>query len=440
MTTPTASSPRPLRRTIAAVAALALAATLVTAVAPSPAGAGHISFADVPPGHYAHAAVAWGAHAGHTSGVGGTNQFQPGRNITRAELVTLLWRVAGRPSSAHPLSIDVPPNHFAAPAVRWALQTGVTTGVGGTNRFAPDEPITRAQIITMMWRSENRPDASAATLLPDVHAGHWSAMPVRWAYAEGISYGVSHTRLFFPHRNLSRAEAITFIYRLETGATAPAPEPEAPYDPDHQFLAMGGDGLPARWNACDVIRYHVDYAGAHGNATRVVPAAIAHLQRVSGLTFQQTADPNAANFWIYWQGAENPVFNGQNPTSGVAGYSRYASVGSHTVQIMAAEVVINRNFSTGPSDFGGHNSLGTLMLHELGHAVGLGHVNTDTEVMFPVITPLSTYQGGDRYGLRTVGSRLGCTSAFSAAFPSAASGAGDTTATLDDATWSEPIF
>ncbi len=420
--------PTPTRRAGAVALVTAVVAVLLATVGASPAAAGHVRFPDVPSTHYAYAPVDWGVHEGLTNGVGSTGMFQPARSITRAELITMLWRSEQSPISPHPLPPDVPSTHFAAPAVRWALETGVTTGVGGTANFAPNDLITRAQIVTMMWRSQGYPAASAA-LLPDVPADHWSAPAVRWAVEEGISYGVGSTGLFWPHRSLTRAEAITFLHRLGTGATATPLPPPPPYDGNHAFIEVGGNGEPARWNACQTVNYHVDYSGAHGHASRVLPQAIGQLQSATGITFQQVGDPYQANFWIYWESpAQNDEFR-NNP--GVAGYARFAVSGFTSVQIVAAEIVINSSFPAGPSDFGGSNSLGTLLLHELGHTVGLDHVGSTSQVMYPYITAHSTYQGGDRYGLYRVGSRQGCTT------PSVAGAAltGGIDAVPDDAEW-----
>ncbi|QGG93738.1 S-layer homology domain-containing protein [Actinomarinicola tropica] len=396
MTCSPATSLLPVRRALALLVALATV-TLGLAQAPA-ADAGHFQFPDVPRGHFAHTAVDWGFHNHVTSGVGHTGHFFPTRDITRAELVTMLWRANGGTRVSGALPPDVPAGHFGAPAIRWALRKGITTGIGGTGLFGPDLPITRAEIVTMLWRANNRPGASAH-LLPDVPSNHWSATATRWAWEEGVSYGVGATGQFQPHRNLSRGEAITFVYRDTTGAKAP--------NPHYAFYGRGADGEPWKWNGCVPIYYFVDYAGAHANATRVLPEAIRRLQRDSGLTFVQVGTPEEANLGIVWRSPSQDQVLRDNP--GVAGYAGFDTVSDgRRVRIAVAGVVINSSYGASSQDFGGRNSLGTLLLHELGHAVGLAHVQSDSQVMYPFVTPHANYQAGDRNGLAQLGPRAAC--------------------------------
>ena len=80
----------------------------------------------------------------------GTN---PGATITRAQMVTMLWRTMGQPAAGGAANFnDVPANSYYAQAVAWAVESGITTGIGG-GRFDPNSTCTRAQIATFLARS-----------------------------------------------------------------------------------------------------------------------------------------------------------------------------------------------------------------------------------------------------------------------------------------------
>ena len=171
-------------------------------------------FSDVPDDVYFTEAVIWAENVGLTTGVGGTDQFQPHRNITRAETITTLWRLAGAPTGAPPSGFsDVPPNTFYSLAVAWARDAGLTTGVGGTNQFQPNRDITRAEVITLLWRIADMPAGSPPSGFSDVPAGAFYAPAVDWARAQGLTTGVGGTNQFQPNRNITRAETFTLVYR-----------------------------------------------------------------------------------------------------------------------------------------------------------------------------------------------------------------------------------
>lgn len=80
----------------------------------------------------------------------GTN---PGATITRAQMVTMLWRTMGQPAATDTVGFaDVPAGSYYAQAVAWAVESGITQGVGG-DRFAPNATCTRAQIAAFLARS-----------------------------------------------------------------------------------------------------------------------------------------------------------------------------------------------------------------------------------------------------------------------------------------------
>lgn len=112
------------------------------------------TFDDVGSGLFFTTPVGWAQGAGLTTGVAGTNTFQPLRNITRAEVITLLWRYEGQPTGHPPHGFDdTTPGAYYDTALDWARDENLTTGVGGTNNFQPTRNITRAETITLLYRA-----------------------------------------------------------------------------------------------------------------------------------------------------------------------------------------------------------------------------------------------------------------------------------------------
>ena len=170
-------------------------------------------FTDVSPSAYYADAVEWALDSGITKGLNEV-QFGPDRPCTRAQVVTFLWRAAGSPKpkeKANPFT-DVKPGAYYYDAVLWALEKGVTQGVGKT-RFAPDSGCTRGQIVTFLWRANGAP----GTLNPknpfsDVSAEDYFYSAVLWAVRNGVTNGTSKTA-FSPDAACTRGQVVTFLYR-----------------------------------------------------------------------------------------------------------------------------------------------------------------------------------------------------------------------------------
>ena len=117
---------------------------------PDPAGT-ELPFEDVPENAYYRKAVLWAAERGITSGTSPTT-FSPKASCTRAQVVTFLWIAAGRPDPAgEPPFEDVPADAYYRKAAAWAAEQGVVAGTTPTT-FSPNAPCTRAQVVTMLWR------------------------------------------------------------------------------------------------------------------------------------------------------------------------------------------------------------------------------------------------------------------------------------------------
>ena len=172
-------------------------------------------FYDVPNGAYFYEAVKWAVENGITTGVG-DNLFAPEQPCTRAQIVTFLWRAAGSPEPKNTAvgMTDVVPGSYYAKAVAWAVENGITTGTAeGT--FSPDATCTRAQAVTFLARAQNA-KATGKTAFSDVPADSYFADAVAWAQANGVTTGTSETT-FSPDSDCTRAQIVTFLYRANQG-------------------------------------------------------------------------------------------------------------------------------------------------------------------------------------------------------------------------------
>ena len=173
---------------------------------------GSMVFDDVPPAQYYTVAIGWLAHKGITTGTG-HRRFSPNDPVTRGQMATFLWRYRQSPTPKSPSGFsDVPASAFYADAVSWLLESGITTGVGG-NRFAPNDNVTRGQMATFLWRLEGSPPGSPPAGFGDVPAGQFYSDAVDWLLHRGITTGTGPGR-FSPNDNVSRAQMATFLWRL----------------------------------------------------------------------------------------------------------------------------------------------------------------------------------------------------------------------------------
>lgn len=172
-------------------------------------------FSDVrDPGSFYFDAVEWAATNGITAGKGSPRTFKPNDVCTRAEAVTFLYRAAGSPDAgAGDRFTDVPPTAYYASAVAWAAANGITEGKNAADAFAPDDTCTRAEIVSFLARYRKSADGDAGSFT-DVAASDWFASGVGWAAARGITTGKGAADTFKPHDSCTRAEIVTFLYRL----------------------------------------------------------------------------------------------------------------------------------------------------------------------------------------------------------------------------------
>ena len=168
-------------------------------------------FKDVPTDAYYYEAVKWAAEKGITGGVG-NGLFGPNQPCTRAQIVTFLWRAAGSPTPKHMSSFaDVPADAFYAKAVAWAVENGITGGTG-EGKFSPNATCTRAQSVTFLYRAAGSPKVSSSAEFGDVATNAYYADAVAWAAKNGITGGIGGG-LFGSDNNCTRAQIVTFLYR-----------------------------------------------------------------------------------------------------------------------------------------------------------------------------------------------------------------------------------
>ena len=171
-------------------------------------------FADVPANSYYADAVLWAAKNGITGGIG-NGLFGPNQPCTRAQIVTFLWRAAGSPEPKTMSSFaDVSMDAYYAKAVAWAVENGITTGTGD-GKFSPDATCTRAQSVTFLFRAIGKLVDSKAEF-SDVLTDSYYANAVAWAVENGVTNGIGDG-LFGPDNSCTRAQIVTFLFRAYQG-------------------------------------------------------------------------------------------------------------------------------------------------------------------------------------------------------------------------------
>lgn len=171
------------------------------------------TFEDVDEDAYYAPAVKWAVENGITIGTSSTT-FSPNRACTRAQIITYLWRAAGSPVPTNGLMPfkDVSADTYYYNAVLWAVENGITNGTSSTT-FSPDQACTRAQCVTFLWRSQNAPKAKEAQMaFTDVFDSTYYYNAVLWAVENGITNGTS-TTTFSPDQACTRAQCVTFLWR-----------------------------------------------------------------------------------------------------------------------------------------------------------------------------------------------------------------------------------
>ena len=163
-------------------------------------------------GHWARAEICAATERGWMNGTSATT-FEPESTMTRAMLVTILYRASGEKAEGESSFVDVEKNIWYADAVTWAQQKNIVNGVGG-DRFAPDAPITREEFATILWRYAGEKEG---TTLPETFVDRdsisdWAQDAIHWAVTAGVINGTDGNRLD-PQGTATRAQAATMLCR-----------------------------------------------------------------------------------------------------------------------------------------------------------------------------------------------------------------------------------
>ena len=174
-------------------------------------------FTDVKEGEYFCEPVLWAAESGITMGTTPTT-FGPEETCTRAQVVTFLWRAKGQPEPASKVCPfdDVKPEDYFYKAVLWAVENGITAGTD-PGKFSPEDPCTRAQVATFLWRAKGEPEPkSLVSVFSDVAQSEYYYDAVLWAVEKGITQGTGGGK-FSPDESCTRAQIVTFLFRDANG-------------------------------------------------------------------------------------------------------------------------------------------------------------------------------------------------------------------------------
>ena len=181
----------------------------------APSNQSAVRFSDVSGSDYFAESVQWAVQNGIVQGTG-SRTFSPYQPCTRAQVVTVLWRAAGAPTgygSGSSSFRDVPRGCFYDNAVAWAVRRGITKGTA-SGQFSPDAACTRAQAVTFLWRDAGAPFTFTSGRFADVPNSSYYAQAVAWAVNRGVTEGTARNT-FSPDSTCTRAEFITFLYRLK---------------------------------------------------------------------------------------------------------------------------------------------------------------------------------------------------------------------------------
>ncbi len=197
-------------------------------------------FTDVPEGTYFRDAVMWAYETGVTSGTSDT-EFSPQATCTRGQVVTFLWRAAGKPEAAAGADSqaisneataagidsvltsneaaatdsaiafeDVRPEDYFAKAVLWVVEQGITTGTSKTT-FSPNDLCQNAQVITFLWRANGSPEPSIDSEIVAGRESEYYAKALSWADEKELLAGMKEG--FQPGANSPRSDIVTYLYR-----------------------------------------------------------------------------------------------------------------------------------------------------------------------------------------------------------------------------------
>jgi len=171
------------------------------------------AFSDVPADSFYAEPVEWALESGITTGAT-EKTFNPGGSCLRAQVVTFLWRTAGKPEpngSRNPFS-DAKTTDFFYKPILWAVENGITNGISA-DKFGSYDDCNRAAVVTFLWRAVGCPEPDdTPNPFVDVKTTDFFYKAVLWAVENGITNGIDATH-FGPTAGCNRAQVVTFLYR-----------------------------------------------------------------------------------------------------------------------------------------------------------------------------------------------------------------------------------
>ena len=207
------------------------------------------AFSDVPAGAWYAEAIDYCLQNGIMSGTSDT-MFAPETTLTRAMLATVLHRMSDTPAvSDPPVFTDADAGAWYSDAVSWAAKSNIISGYGG-GTFGVNDPTTREQAVTILWRYAGEPENTATVDISDMSSvSNWAQAAVRWADTNGILAGMTENNRFDPKTNIKRGEVASMLYHYLSINTSGQPEP-----------AAGGKTLVAYFSATNTTRPLAEYA------------------------------------------------------------------------------------------------------------------------------------------------------------------------------------
>ena len=169
-----------------------------------------LPFVDVKVGSWYYNALCWAYENEIVSGIDVTH-FGPNQPCTRAQIVTILYGMAGKPEVTieNPFD-DVSPKNYYYNAVLWALEQGITGGISD-HAFGPNRQCTRAQAVTFIWAYFGREIVDPEVQFDDVPNNAYFYNAVNWAFSNGVTAGTEWNR-FSPKTTVTRAMVVVFLY------------------------------------------------------------------------------------------------------------------------------------------------------------------------------------------------------------------------------------
>jgi hypothetical protein len=226
------------------IAAIAVAVIGLSSVLPPlPAQAATRSFVDVPGDAYYAEAVEWLKATGITTGAGASDVFAPTQSVTRGQMAAFLWRFSGKPSASTACGfVDVDPKAYFGKAVCWLKATGITEGMGAPNTFRPDVGVSRAQMAAFLWRFADRPSATNYTFIDERVIPEYARRAADWLKADGVTVNDPYG----PLGNVTRAQMAAFLWRSNRVLDL---QPFAPPTPTDVTAVPAGVRVVISWTA-----------------------------------------------------------------------------------------------------------------------------------------------------------------------------------------------